>query len=76
MLRHGKIYFSGHRNLEQKLEGENQPWPWPITKHQLVFEVQGRENRLISLMLLSLEQESTFSWDTANEYFGQGKSPE
>lgn len=37
-------------------------------KASAVFEVQGRENRLISLVLSSLKQESTFSWDTANQY--------
>lgn len=50
----------------KKLGSENQPQPWTITKHQL--DVQGRENRRISPMLSSLKQESTFSWDTANQY--------
>ena len=39
-----------------------------------VLEVQGRENRVISRLLSSHRQESTFPWDSAKDYFGQGRA--
>lgn len=39
-----------------------------------VLEVQGQENQVISLLLSSHKQQSTFPWDSAKEYSGQGRA--